>query len=119
MFARVEDKGNNTKKYYEAGVNIVPSRPLGGIDTDTCNVDCMKKKLTMETEIGKWRGWQVSVYSYTPVLTTNSTFHINGHYANFYFSWSANHGYIISGIVQLKLIIKKKKYKLKKYDYPN
>ena len=61
MIARVEDKGNNTNDYYEAGVNIIPSLPLGGINPDTCGVDCLKDKLTMETMTGKWRGWQVCI----------------------------------------------------------
>ena len=61
MIARVEEKGNNTNDYYEAGVNIIPSLPLGGINPDTCGVDCLKDKLTMETMTGKWRGWQVCI----------------------------------------------------------
>lgn len=59
MIASVVEKGNNTKTYYEAGVNIVPSVPLAGIDTKTCDVDCLKEKLTMETELAHWRGWQL------------------------------------------------------------
>lgn len=59
MIASVVEKDNNTKKYYEAGVHIVPSAPLAGIDTNACDVDCLVEKLTMETEVGKWRGWQL------------------------------------------------------------
>ena len=61
MIASVEEKGNNTKKYYEAGVHIVPSFPLARIDTDSCDVACMMEKITMETEVGHWRGWQVCI----------------------------------------------------------
>lgn len=60
MIASVSESGNNTKKYYEAGVQIVPSVPLAGIDMDTCDAECVVDKITMETEKGNWRGWQLN-----------------------------------------------------------
>ena len=59
MIASVSESGNNTKKYYEAGVQIVPSVPLAGIDMDTCDAECVVDQITTETEKGNWRGWQV------------------------------------------------------------
>ena len=59
MIASVSESGNNTKKYYDSGVHIVPSVPLAGIDMASCNAECVVEKITVETEKGNWRGWQV------------------------------------------------------------
>jgi hypothetical protein len=56
LIANIEEKGNNTLDYHNAGIHIVISDVLIGVD-DSCDQECMKDKLMSTTE--GWRGWQV------------------------------------------------------------
>jgi len=56
--ASVIINGNNTKDYHKAGIQIVLSDSLIGIDFSACDQACLKDKLEKAVS-GRWTGWMV------------------------------------------------------------
>lgn len=59
LIASIEEKGNNTVDYNNAGIHILMTEALVGVD-DSCDQECLKDKLMQATEQSDiLRGWQV------------------------------------------------------------
>lgn len=60
LIASIEEKGNNTVDYNNAGIHILMTEALVGVD-DSCDQECLKDKLMQATEQSDiLRGWQVN-----------------------------------------------------------
>ena len=60
LMAAVKEDGNNTKHYHQAGLHIVLTDALLGLDTNTCDMTCLNEKIS-ESSGSRWRGWMVSL----------------------------------------------------------
>ncbi|KAL3874106.1 hypothetical protein ACJMK2_037166 [Sinanodonta woodiana] len=58
LIMNVEDLKNSTGLYYDAGINVVPSKTLTKFGS-TCDAQCLSSKLANDVNVGKWLGWML------------------------------------------------------------